>query len=190
MNLFKLLQNAICRATLKLINPNTKTQSLQIGLLAGEIKGNIEHIEPYGWTAHPHPGSEGIALFFGGDRSNGVLICAADKRYRLKSLAEGEVAMYDDLGQRIVFRRDKIEVNTPLDLIGTVGGNFTMTVTGQSTLKSNGVKIDSPTTEITGDLIVGGTGTVANDLTAGGISVMHHVHGGVEGGPSDTGQPK
>ena len=184
------IRNLLARAVIKLINPNTKNQTMQAGLLAGEIKGDMEHMEPYGFTSHPHPGAEGIASFFGGDRSHGVLVVVGDKRYRLKGLAEGEVALYDDLGQCVVLRRDKIEIVAKNDLVGTVGGNLSLTVTGQSTLKSNGIKFDSPTVEITGDLTIGGSGTASGDMTASGISLKSHVHGNVESGPSDTGAPK
>ena len=184
------IRNLLARAVIKLINPNTKNQTMQAGLLAGEIKGDMEHIEPYGFTSHPHPGAEGVASFFGGDRSHGVLVVVGDKRYRLQGLVEGEVALYDDLGQCVVLRRDKIEIVAKKDLIGTVGGNFSLTVTGQSTLKSNGIKFDSPTVEITGDLKIGGSGTASGDMTASGISLKNHVHGNVESGSSDTGAPK
>lgn len=184
------IRNLLARAVIKLINPNTKNQTMQAGLLAGEIKGDMEHIEPYGFTSHPHPGAEGIASFFGGDRSHGVLVVVGDKRYRLQGLVEGEVALYDDLGQCVVLRRDKIEIVAKKDLIGTVGGNLSLSVTGQSTLKSNGIKFDSPTVEITGDLTIGGSGTASGDMTASGISLKNHVHGNVESGSSDTGVPK
>lgn len=41
----------------------------------------------------------------------------------------------------------------------------------------NGVTIDSPTVTCSGDVI------------ASGVSLVHHTHGGVESGPSSTGEP-
>jgi len=43
---------------------------------------------------------------------------------------------------------------------------------------------------IDGNLSVGGHADIAEDCVAGGISVMHHVHGGVVTGFDDTGEPE
>lgn len=181
MNFLKKLQNAITRATVKLVNSATKTQSLQIGLLAGELKGGIEHLEPYGFTSHPHVGAEGVAVFFGGDRSNGVVIVAADKRYRLLNLADGEVALYDDQGQQIVLKRSGIVVKTPKTLTAECGGD---------------VSVTAPNVNITANLSVTGNVTVtgeiqaSGDVKAGSISLNSHTHTGVETGSSNTGGPQ
>lgn len=174
--MLKRIQNAITRATIKLINSKTKTQSLQIGLLAGEIKGNIEHMEPYGFTSHPNPGAEAIALFFGGDRSNGVVVVAADKRYRLLNLQQGEVAIYDDQGQKVVLTRDGIVVNTPQTLTATCGGDVT--------IKAPKITLDAPDIYATGNIHASG------DVKACNISLNSHTHSGVESGGSSTGGPQ
>lgn len=176
MNILKRIQNAFSRATIKLIDSKTKTQSLQIGLLAGEIKGNIEHMEPYGFTAHPIPGAEAIALFFGGDRSNGVVIVASDKRHRLLNLKEGEVAIYDDQGQKVVLSRSGIVVNTPKTLTATCGGDVTITAPK--------ITLDAPDIYATGNIHASG------DVKAGSISLNSHTHSGVESGNSSTGGPQ
>ena len=176
MNIIKRIQNTISRATIKLINSKTKTQSLQIGLLAGEIKGNIEHMEPYGFTSHPNPGAEAIALFIGGDRSNGVVIVAADKRYRLLNLQQGEVAIYDDQGQKVVLTRAGIVVNTPKTLTAICGGDVT--------IKAPKITLDAPDIYATGNIHASG------DVKAGNISLNSHTHSGVESGGSSTGGPQ
>lgn len=43
---------------------------------------------------------------------------------------------------------------------------------------------------INGDIMHTGSQTTSGDVTAGGISFVTHVHGGVQGGLSDTGVPK
>jgi len=60
--------NMMARGTVVLANAATKMQTLQIKLLSGEAKNDIEHIEPYGFTAHPKNGAEHVTLFLGGDR--------------------------------------------------------------------------------------------------------------------------
>lgn len=100
--------NMLARGTLVLANAATKMQSLQVRILDGEAKDDVEHFEPYGYTARPHPGAEVLLQFFGGDRSHGVAFMVADRRYRLLGLESGEVALYDDLGSRIVLKRGNV----------------------------------------------------------------------------------
>jgi phage baseplate assembly protein V len=105
--------NMAMRATVTLVNSANKMQSLQVKLRGDEAKENIEHFEPYGFTSKPHAGSEAITLFFNGDRSHGVAIVVADRRYRLNVLADGEVALHDDLAQKVHLKRDRILIETP-----------------------------------------------------------------------------
>ncbi|TLX52862.1 phage baseplate assembly protein V [Stutzerimonas nosocomialis] len=43
---------------------------------------------------------------------------------------------------------------------------------------------------ILGNVDIAGLVTVSDDVIAAGISLVGHVHGGVQGGPSDTGKPR
>ncbi|MDH1499349.1 phage baseplate assembly protein V [Comamonas terrigena] len=101
------LQNMVSRCTVALATAMRKMQALQIRLTAGEVKDDVEHMEPYGYTSNPHPGAEGIAVFPGGDRSHGVVVVVADRRFRLKGLKPGEVALYTDEGDKIHFERGR-----------------------------------------------------------------------------------
>ncbi len=120
------------------------------------------------------------------------------------------MAIYDDLGQKVLLTRTGIEVVTPKNITATVGGNvtetvsdsLTATVTGSVTIKAASVKIDAPSTHITGSLLVdgaitgkgglavsgGGGATVTGDVLADGISLKNHVHPGDSGGT--TGKPQ
>lgn len=42
------------------------------------------------------------------------MICVADRQFRLKNIAPGEVALYDDLDQKVHLTREGIIVFTPL----------------------------------------------------------------------------
>lgn len=155
------------RCTVALSNAVSKMQALQIRLFAGEIKDGVEHFEPYGYTARPHPGAEGLAVFLG-DRSHGVVVCVADRRFRLKELAEGEVALYTDEGDRFHFKRGRrIELET-----------VTLHVTA-----SAGVEFDTPEIRTTGRIVSVG------DQVAGGVSQMNHAHESVQSGSDQTGKP-
>lgn len=107
------LGNLLARGVVTGSNGASKMRTLQIRILAGEPKDDIEHFEPYGFTSEPIPGAEHIAGFFDGDRSHGVVICVADRRYRLTGLESGEMAIHDDQGQKVHLTRDGIVIYTP-----------------------------------------------------------------------------
>lgn len=117
--------NMFARGRVASVKSGAKMQVLQLELLAGEAKDRLEHFEPYGFTSAPRPGAEALAVFLDGDRSHGVVLVVADRRYRLRSLQPGEVALHDDdpvSGSTIVLKRGgvveitaatEIQLNTP-----------------------------------------------------------------------------
>jgi phage baseplate assembly protein V len=150
----------IGRVILRAVNDAAKFQSLQVELLAEEVRENCEHFQDYGFTSHPFPDAEGLGLAVGGNRDHVVVIAVGDRRFRLKGLQQGEVAMYTDEGDKIVMQRgNKIEVTA-----------------------ATHVKLITPLTILTGDLDVGGNVTVdgridaAGDVTGQGKSLPGHTH--------------
>jgi phage baseplate assembly protein V len=163
-----LLTRLLARGTVVLANSATKLQSLQMRLTAGEVNDDMEHFEPYGFTSNPLAGAEGVATFLGGDRSHAIVLVVADRRYRLQSLAAGEVAIYTDEGDKIHFKRGRI-----IDI-------ETATLNIRA---SSAVNIDSPVINQTGKIVSTG------DQIAGGISQIKHVHVGVQAGNGQTSAP-
>lgn len=94
------------RAVVKLVDDSLQCQGLQVSGLAGELQDEVEHWQPYGFTAVPRAGAEGIYLSLGGSRNRGVVVCIQDRELRLKGLEEGEVVIYDDQGSKVHLRRD------------------------------------------------------------------------------------
>ncbi|HEY1136566.1 MAG TPA: phage baseplate assembly protein V [Xanthomonadaceae bacterium] len=104
-------RNMVSRAVLALINDAAKLQRVQIAMRADEERGEVERFQDYGFTSVPFPGAEAVALSVGGSRSHMVVIAVEDRRYRLTSLEQGEVAIYTDEGDKIVLKRGReIEV--------------------------------------------------------------------------------
>ena len=162
------IANILARGVVALGNSASKLQSLQLRLLAGEIKDNMEHLEPYGFTACPHPGAEALAGFIGGDRSHGVVIVVADRRFRLVGLKPGEVALYTDEGDKFHFKRGRI-----IDI-------ETVTLNVKAT---DSVNFDTPRITSTGRI------ESAGDQVAGGVSQINHLHDGVKQGTEQSGKP-
>ncbi|MCL8308934.1 phage baseplate assembly protein V [Pseudomonas putida] len=163
-----MLTRMIARGTVALATASSMLQTLQMRLTAGEVKDDLEHFEPYGFTSNPKPGAEGVALFLGGDRSHGVVVCVSDRRFRLKELKPGEVAIYTDEGDTFVFKRGRI---VELD---------TMTLKVKA---GNSVEFDTPLIKTTGRIESDG------DQVAAGISQVGHVHDGVTVGEGQTQKP-
>lgn len=171
----------IARGFVRLVNDTLKMQGLQVSLLADEVRSDVERFQQYGFTSHPHPNAEAIVVFPGGNRDHGIVIAVDDRRYRLKNLAQGEVALYTDEGDYVLLKRNRnIEV-----LAGTK------------------VKVTAPVTEIVGNATISGTLTVSGAVTTlAGLAVTGtltnngtnvgstHRHGGVQTGSGTTGVPQ
>ena len=103
----------VARAVITLVDDTTTLQTLQLNLLKREIRDGVERFQDYGFTAKPHVGAEAVVVFVGGNRDHGLCIAVDDRRYRLKGLADGEVAIYTDEGDKIHLKRNRvIEVTT------------------------------------------------------------------------------
>ncbi|BAO88910.1 putative membrane protein [Caballeronia cordobensis] len=153
------IQNMIARGTVAIANATTKMQSLQLNLLADETKENVEHFEPYGFTSRPLAGAEAVAVFLDGDRSHGITVVVADRRYRLTGLEEGDVALHDDKGQSIVLGADGITITGNVKVIGTFEA-------------TEGMSSGANGATITGDVHITG------DAFIGGKSFLNHTNGG------------
>ena len=163
-----LLNRMLVRGTVVLVDSARKLQALQMRLTAGEVKDGLEHFEPYGFTSNPLAGAEGVAAFIGGDRSHGVLLVVADRRYRIQGLEPGEVVIYTDEGDKVHFKRGRI-IDIETDTLNIKA--------------SKAVNIDTPVINQTGKIVSTG------DQLAGGISQIKHVHVGVQAGSGQTGAP-
>nr|WP_311528710.1 phage baseplate assembly protein V [uncultured Ralstonia sp.] len=183
------LSNMVARGTVSLVNAATKMQSLQLRLLAGESKDDVEHFEPYGLTSHPQPGAECVALFLDGDRSHGIVVCVADRRYRVKGLESGEVILHDDQGQSVYLMRGGIKLT---DKAGSTvvmqgDGSGTMTFAAGLTIHANSKIVGTleVTQDITGDASITATHDVGDQggakTMAGMRSVFDaHTHSGTD----------
>ncbi|WP_334468979.1 phage baseplate assembly protein V [Arsenophonus sp. PmNCSU2021_1] len=111
-NIFSTLQRGLARlwsrAVVQRPNSTPACQQVDVAMIAGDTKAGMEYLEPYGFTSTAHSGAEGVALFLAGDRSHGIVINVADRRYRLKGLKSGEVAIYTDEGDSIVLKRGRL----------------------------------------------------------------------------------
>jgi phage gp45-like len=150
----------VSRAVVQLVDDSVKMQLLQVGILTDEVRGGLERFQDYGFTSVPLEGAEGVALFVGGRRDHGIAIAVGDRRYRVRNLESGEVAVYDHTGSKIVFK-----ASGDIQIIPSSGD-----------------------VTLTGDLAVSGTVTATVDVVGGGKSLKDHTHpAGTYAAPQDAG---
>lgn len=158
------------RAVVKVVNDQLKMQGLQVAILADEVRDGVERFQEYGFTSNPHPEAEAIVVSLGGTRNRAAVIAVDDRRYRLKNLASGEVALYTDEGDKIHFKRGRvIDVVAGAELKVTapiVTANAETKIEATSPLvkiiAATKVEMTTPLVEMSGNLVVTGNITGAN----------------------------
>ena len=110
------VRGMVARAIVRLVDDAARAQELQLELLADESQDAVERFQNYGLTSVPHRGAEALVVFAGGLRSHGVVLAVEDRRYRLTGLAEGEVALFDDLGNVVKLGRQRISITAVTEL--------------------------------------------------------------------------
>lgn len=133
------------RSVLELVDDSPPVQVVQVSLLDDEVRANVERVQEYGFTSHPHPGADAVAVAVAGSRDNLVVVAVDDRRYRLRALKRGEVAIYTDEGDKIVLKR---------------GGTIEVTAASQ-------VLINAPLVVCSGNVAVDGNLYVAGNIHSG-----------------------
>lgn len=99
------LRLMVSKGVVELVNDGLKMQGLQVSLLSDELSDDVERFQDYGITSVPFTGAEVLFLSVGANRSHGVVVSVADRRYRPKDLVEGDVCLYTDKGERVYLNR-------------------------------------------------------------------------------------
>lgn len=153
------------RGVLRGVNDANGRQQLQVELLKDELRDGVEHMQNYGFTSHPTGGDVAVA-FIGGNREQGIVLVVDDRRYRIP-LEAGEVAIYDDQGNKIELLRDMVKVTAVQH-----------------------VEVVAPTIKLVGNLEVVGNITSTGTVTNNGKNISStHQHNGVTAGSGNSGVP-
>lgn len=149
------------RAIISAVDDSNFLKIVQLQLLSGETRDNIPVIQSYGFTAVPLPGAEAFAIFPGGNRNSGIVVGTEDRRYRIKNLAGGEVALYDNQGNQVYLKQD--------GSVNVIGANkVTVTAPEVDVNATSKVVITSPTVQLSGNLSVGGNVSAGGSVAATG----------------------
>ena len=127
-SLVQRIRMVAARGVVGRVDDGKKMQALQLALLADEAQDGVERFQQYGFTGVPLAGAEALVVFLGGNRDHGIVLAVDDRRYRIKGLEDGEVALYthEDQGDdkhRVILRKDrKVEVHGAQILINADAG--------------------------------------------------------------------
>jgi phage baseplate assembly protein V len=159
-SLIRIVQGIVVRGVVRLVDASGKMQTVQVTTTDGTTD-EAEHFEAYGFTSRPKSGAEAVVLHVGGT-SHPVVIVAADRRYRVTGLAEGEVILHDDQGQKVHLKRDgiyidgkKVAVTGDTTVSGDLeatSGSFTSAATGSF------VSYDGKAVTVSGGVVTAITG--------------------------------
>ncbi len=120
------------------VNSATPVQLINGDALSGEPINAAEYLQHYGFTSNVPPGFMFVAVPVGGKTAHAIVIATEHATYRLKGLAQGEVALYDDQEQKVHIKRGGIEIN---------GGGKPVTITNTSK-----VRMETALLEVTGEI--------------------------------------
>lgn len=111
--------NSLSRMPVQKVDDTQPIQQHSLNGFAGEQMETIEHMHQYGFTNVPvapsgGEGPDGMTIFMGSNRTHGIVLASADRRFRLNNLKEGDVALHDNKGHQIhIAAADGITVSAP-----------------------------------------------------------------------------
>jgi phage baseplate assembly protein V len=163
--------NMVARAVIQSIDDSKKMQGARVEILDGELR-DVERLQQYGFTSVPKEGAEAVVLRVGGKSDHTIVIACDDRTYRLKGLQDGEVAMYDATGSKIVMKSSGDIEATPSS--GTVKINGKLHVTDDVTCDAK-INVSGKGT-FSNDVDCSGTVTGSTDVVGGGKHLKTHTH--------------
>ncbi|MBR8137181.1 phage baseplate assembly protein domain-containing protein [Burkholderia cenocepacia] len=150
---------------------------MQVTMLEGEPRDDVEHMQPFGLLAKPLRGAEGVFLSAGGDRDHGLVVCMTNREAipsdLVAAIQEGETALWAAGGWYMHLKRD---------------GTLRINVRAVEVLAPDGTSFDHDVA-IGQRLDVVQGGAFGEDVLVDGLSVGTHVHDGVERGEGVSNPP-
>jgi hypothetical protein len=126
MTSFRAYSSGGARSVVDKVNDGPLMQEMAGNFMKGETRDKIESPQNYGFTSVVMPATKGkdgqisesaeaFISFIGGNRSFPVAAIMDDRRFRLKELLQGDVAMFDHLQHQLHFNKDGIFVTGRTD---------------------------------------------------------------------------
>lgn len=120
--LWTLLNQTATKGAIDSVDDSGAQQSVSVVTGDGELLDKMERIQPIGLTSVPLTDDEVIVLILNGDRDHAIAIAVGGSSRRPTGLAAGEVAVWRDNSNKIVFRANG-------DIEVTAGGEIKLGTT-------------------------------------------------------------
>ena len=78
-------------------------KTVDLSALTDETRDDVDFYQHFGFSSVPVKGSDGVVLFIGGSRDNGIVIATRGDR---PDLQEGEVCVHSPFGSSITLKKD------------------------------------------------------------------------------------
>lgn len=174
-----------------------QTQMVQAQFSQLETLENVPRIGEYGFNSHPPDGFVGVGISPSGDRSATIIIATEHGQYRMR-LEKGEVSLADDQGQYVYLHRGGISLKDKAGSTVDLNGDGTIRSKSATWTHDGQLHVTQQITGAGGLAISGGSGATvvgnlavsSGDVTADGIGLKTHTHGGVQSGGDSTGTPQ
>lgn len=161
----------------------------RIQCILGPLETNDKpRLSEFGFASNPPIGSDITVIFVGGDRSNGVVIATGHQASRLKNLAPGESALYDENGKYIWLTQNGIVIEAKGQSV-TINDASAVTVNA-----STEVVLNTPILQVNGQIkatgdITDNSGTNSSTMAGMRGSYNGHTHTDPQGGSVSTPTP-
>lgn len=161
------IQTAIGRGRINTVNDSGPIQYVQVSYSKIETKDNIPRVMEYGYTSNPPYKTDAVAVHVTGDRSNAIVVGTNHQPSRPKSLATGEVMLYQLNGIQVYLSNAGLVMNAAAMPV-TVNNATTVTINA-----SGDVIMNTPLLKVSGD-IIDNAGT--NTDTMAGMRTKYNSH--------------
>jgi len=165
------LVGLVSRGRLKFVDDSAAVQKVQVRVITGVLQDNVPRLAEYGFQSRPPADADAVLVYLGGNSSDGVVIATGHQTYRVRGLAEGEVCLSDNHGQKLYLSQGGIRIE---------GASLPVQINTSSTLTINA----SGGATLNGNLAVNGNTTFAGQVSANGhrIDDTHKHTGGTISG--------
>lgn len=179
MNPIQKLRLVVARGIVNLVK-NAGLQEMQVNLLEGETRDEVERVQNFGYAGNPPAGATVVAVAVGGSRDHMMVVACEHPAYS-PTLQSGETAMYAQFGQILKMDKDGNITLKCKSFKVVAEGDVNMNAGGAMNLAASA-----------GSKITGGLAADKVDgqkVSSQGVVLDSHTHGGVAPGGGQTGVP-
>lgn len=177
-HLFMSVRSLFVRAVVRAIDDTGSEQMLSVESHFGRMRSRVPVHQQFGFASHaPLDGAVAPVVAVGGDHADLMALPPANpSKARFGKLGEGDSVLYDACGQRVYVQNGKIvRIDCTAEMLVTIAGSPILDLTAKQATLNVPLKVN------------GGIETT-DDVVAAGISLMNHLHGGVQKG-GDRSEP-